>query len=490
MSTSEHAPPADPAPSAAPVRGSGRRGLWTQLRPLVLRLHFYAGVLIGPFILVAAVTGLLYTITPQLEDIVYRDQLTVPVGTTQVPLSEQVTAARAAHPDGDILSVTPPVADDSSTRVVFSDATVPADYAMTVFVDPYTGQTLGQVQSFGQWLGVRAWLDELHRTLHLGAVGRFYSEIAASWLWVVVLGGLALWIGRRRRRRRALLVPDNTLTGRAKTRSWHAVTGTWVAIGLLALAASGLTWSKYAGDRIGDIRSALDWRTPSVSTDLAAGIGADPAGNPDGHDHHGGMTMATGDTVFLAGAGGVGIDGVYAAATAQGLQAPLDITPPADANAAWTVSENKRSAPTRYDAISVDPMTGQVVDRVDFADWPFMAKMTDWVIGAHMGILFGIVNQLLLAALAVGLLTVMVLGYRMWWQRRPTGGAVGRPVPRGSLLRLSPGALLIVVVTVAVSAWFVPLLGISLALFLAFDVVLGARQRARTTAPVSAGGER
>ncbi|MCM2416407.1 PepSY-associated TM helix domain-containing protein, partial [Streptomyces sp. RKAG290] len=39
--------------------------------------HFYAGILIGPFLLVAAVTGLLYTATPQIEAVVYRQELTV-----------------------------------------------------------------------------------------------------------------------------------------------------------------------------------------------------------------------------------------------------------------------------------------------------------------------------------------------------------------------------------------------------------------------------
>ncbi len=32
------------------------------LRPLLVRLHFYAGVFVGPFILIAAVTGLLYAL--------------------------------------------------------------------------------------------------------------------------------------------------------------------------------------------------------------------------------------------------------------------------------------------------------------------------------------------------------------------------------------------------------------------------------------------
>ncbi|WP_345942184.1 PepSY-associated TM helix domain-containing protein [Streptomyces sp. SID2888] len=48
---------------------------WSGLRPILLRLHFYAGILIGPFLLVAAVTGLMYTATPQIEAVVYRHEL-------------------------------------------------------------------------------------------------------------------------------------------------------------------------------------------------------------------------------------------------------------------------------------------------------------------------------------------------------------------------------------------------------------------------------
>ncbi|NEE56027.1 PepSY domain-containing protein, partial [Streptomyces sp. SID8455] len=37
---------------------------WEAVRHLLVRLHFYAGVLVAPFLLVAAVTGLAYTFTP------------------------------------------------------------------------------------------------------------------------------------------------------------------------------------------------------------------------------------------------------------------------------------------------------------------------------------------------------------------------------------------------------------------------------------------
>jgi hypothetical protein len=45
--------------------GGSSRGWWSgELRPLLLRVHFYAGLFVGPFLLLAAVTGLLYTTTP------------------------------------------------------------------------------------------------------------------------------------------------------------------------------------------------------------------------------------------------------------------------------------------------------------------------------------------------------------------------------------------------------------------------------------------
>jgi hypothetical protein len=90
-------PPA-PLATAATTRAGAWSWWWQGLRPLVLRLHFYAGLLVGPFLLVAATTGLLYTLTPQLEQLVYRHELTVPVGARVLPLQQQVAAAAAALP--------------------------------------------------------------------------------------------------------------------------------------------------------------------------------------------------------------------------------------------------------------------------------------------------------------------------------------------------------------------------------------------------------
>jgi hypothetical protein len=57
------------------------------------RIHFDAGILAGPFLLIAAVTGGLYAMTPQLEQSLYSRELHVPAVTQPLPLSAQVEAA-------------------------------------------------------------------------------------------------------------------------------------------------------------------------------------------------------------------------------------------------------------------------------------------------------------------------------------------------------------------------------------------------------------
>ncbi|MEX0631366.1 PepSY domain-containing protein [Serratia ureilytica] len=67
-----------------------------------------------------------------------------------------------------------------------------------------------------------------------------------------------------------------------------------------------------------------------------------------------------------------------------------------------TVTEVDRSWPTQVDAVAIAPQSFAVVDQVRFDTFPLIAKLTRWGIDAHMGILFGLPNQLLLAAFGLG----------------------------------------------------------------------------------------
>lgn len=136
----------------------------------------------------AALTGLAYTLTPQLDQLVYGDQLGVAeVGDEPRPLAEQIAAARAAHPEGTLSSVITPSGPEETTRVVLSLPEL-GENQRTVFVDPYTAEVKGELTTWYGSTPLTTWLDDLHRNLHLGETGRLYSEVAASWLWVIVAG--------------------------------------------------------------------------------------------------------------------------------------------------------------------------------------------------------------------------------------------------------------------------------------------------------------
>ncbi|QKZ16838.1 PepSY-associated TM helix domain-containing protein [Streptomyces chartreusis] len=466
MSTAPTTTEAEASPPDAPA-SSPRR--WAPLRPLILRLHFYAGILVAPFLLVAATTGFLYAGAFQAEKLVYSHEMTVPVGDTKLPISEQVAAARKAHPEGTISAVRPSPADDESTRVMLSGVEgIDADHALAVFVDPYTAEVRGALEQYGSTgaLPLRTWIDEFHRDLHLGETGRLYSELAASWLWVIAAGGLVLWFSRRRALRKV-----RGTSGRRRTLGLHGTVGVWAALGFLFLSATGLTWSTYAGANIDELRTSLRQATPSIS----ASAGGE-------HGGHGGAAGAGG-----SGDHGVGLDKVLAAARAEGLGDPVEIVPPADASSAYVVKQVQRSWPTKGDSVAIDPASGEVTDVLRFADYPVLAKLTRWGIDLHTGVLFGLVNQILLMALTLALILLIVWGYRMWWQRG-RDSAFGRPIPRGAWQQVPPQILVPLAVVVVVIGYFVPLLGISLAAFIAVDVVLGEvshRRGKRTPADAS-----
>ncbi|HWS35870.1 MAG TPA: PepSY-associated TM helix domain-containing protein [Actinoplanes sp.] len=435
-------------------------------------MHFYAGILIGPFLLVAALSGGLYALSPQLEKVVHADLLT-PADTSApaVPLAQQVATAAKVTTVPNLVAVRP-APDGGTTRVIFDDGRFAESYRHAVFIDPGTGAVLGQSSVYGTSgaLPVRSWIDELHRSLHLGDVGRYYSELAASWLWVVTLGGLVMWLGRVRRTGR------KPLTGRARTRSWHGVLGLWMAAGFLALSATGLTWSTFAGENVTELREQLDWSTPSVSTTVVAA----PVVTGGEHSAHGGGTPADTGSVDVT-----TIDAVWAAAHAAEVDSDqVEIGLPKGEGRTWTVTEVHRAYPTAVDVAAVDPASLQVTDVVRFADYPFMAKMARWGVDLHMGVMFGVVNQILLAALALGLAAMIVLGYRMWWQRRPARGSrglLGGPAPaRGAWLRLPAWVIAAGVPLVFAVAWFLPLFGLPLLVFLLVDIAVGAIRNSRT----------
>ncbi|MHC5232075.1 PepSY-associated TM helix domain-containing protein [Brucella sp. LJL56] len=432
----------------------------------ITRFHFYVGLFVGPFILIAAVTGTLYVLTPQLENYIYRDQLrTASLGTPQ-PLAEQVKAAEAFIGDGSkLFAVRPSTGPGWNTRVMFNQPGLGESESRAVFIDPVTLAVKGDLVAYGTsgTLPFRAAIDYLHRNLMLGDFGRYYSELAASWLWMAALGGVLLWWWKRDIRRKQ----KQTKNIHLKTRRFHGQVGIWSAVGLLFLSATGMTWSQLAGARIDQFRAAAGWVTPSVST--ALNTVTDSEQGHGSHQGHGSMPMPSG-------AGDVKdyvrqIDGVYLAARQAGIDSSMvEIRLPRSSDQGWLVREYDRSWPTQVDTIALDPRDMRVISRADFESFPIIAKLIRWGIDLHMGVLFGVANQIVMGALGLSLIVMIIYGYRIWWQRRPPAGSMPRTLIASwkRLFVLQKIGIAIVSVTIG---WTLPLVGISLIAFLVIDFV-------------------
>jgi len=446
---------------------------------LITRLHFYVGLFVGPFLLVAALSGIAYALTPQLENWIYHGALTTQSSGEPQPLSRQIEAAQHAAgivslPD----AVRPAPEPGATTRVMFSgDAYGPSEHR-ALFVDPVTLEIRGDMPVYGTSgvLPLRTAIDQFHRSLLLGDVGRLYSELAASWLWIAALGGGFLWWRRRRASRHN--------AGPQRLRQRHATLGAVALIGLLFFSATGLTWSQWAGGNIAQLRHAWGWGTPSVSTDLAAHSNSKQGASPHAAHHAAaqetGMSMPPHPALSLE-----DFDHAFSAARAAGIDAnKLEIVPPSSPMTAWKIREVGREWPTQVDQVALDPQTFAVTDRADFATFPLAAKLTRWGIDLHMGVLFGLPNQLVLIGFAASLATLICWGYAMWWQRRSAASREAQTLT--SVFRRMGRRSQVTVVLVALAfGYALPVMGASLVLFVVVDWLrwrVGAHQEVAQTA--------
>ncbi|HEX5365643.1 MAG TPA: PepSY domain-containing protein [Acidimicrobiales bacterium] len=247
----------------------------------VWRIHFYSGMFALPFIALMAVTGLVILYTQPIQDLTEGELRKVDVGSATVPYDEQVAAVERAHPHATAVSLTPPAAPDRATVVGFEGGHGGGDQA---FVDPYTGDVLGTSDSGGGIVGLA---NRLHGSLDVesvtvdlptasalwdgGPVMRPYVlfdlvlELLGVWTLVLVCSGLFLWWPRRSRRRArgssrgsgTILGRRRGVTGRARLRDLHGLSGVLLVGAMVVTIVSGLGWSTYWGANFGSLADTL-----------------------------------------------------------------------------------------------------------------------------------------------------------------------------------------------------------------------------------------
>ena len=137
------------------------------------------------------------------------------------------------------------------------------------------------------------------------------------------------------------------------------------------------------------------------------------------------------------------------------LAPPVRIAPPDQAGGPWTVRSDSQDRPLRT-TLYLEPASGAVVKREPFSQLPLVDRLVDTGVAMHEGQLFGLPNQLLGLATALGLITMCISAIVMWWRRR-ADGVLGAPLPIGR-----PRWSFTLVVAIVALAIYLPAMAVSL----------------------------
>lgn len=434
-----------PAGAPPPSRPATRRHARQYAR--IWRWHFFAGLLVVPFILWQGVTGVAYLWHEEIADALWPQLRLVEPRGSMVPLDRQLAAARAANANADAMPVRVLRAADRSrsTQFVFSHGN---GLSRPTFVDPYSGRLLGSVPA-------RTWLPGLTRSLHggwpLGRVGSWLLELGACWCIVMVLSGLYLWWPRAARGMAGVLYPRLRHGARVFWRDLHAVVGIGFSAVLLAFLITALPWTDFWGGQV--LKPLQRW-----SGQIAPDIRGNGAHHPPGaHAGHSARAPALQRMVDLA--------------ASEGLRGDLQIDLARDGGPVTVAMKSGRAANERV--LRVAPDGERVIARIGWHDYPAIPRLVATGVDLHEGTFLGRANRIANTVVVGALFWLVVTGAIGWYRRRPSEGGLSAPPPQAGLL---PRWLMAVAIALCVA---MPLLGISVVLLWLVDGALGALGRWR-----------
>jgi uncharacterized iron-regulated membrane protein len=418
---------------------------------MIWRWHFYAGIFCIPFVIWLAVTGSIYLFRPDIEALLDRPYVNLPMAGPAALPSARVAVALSAVPGSNLHAYQMPEHDNDATQILVGRG----GDEYRVYVHPQSLRILKVMREDDRPMRV---LFHLHGELLMGDRGSMIVELAASWAIVLLLTGLYLWWPSNRHGFGGVVYPRVRAGSRVLWRDLHAVTAVWVSLFALFLLVSGLPWAKSWGSLLREARqwgshstvvARQDWTTGS-SDEAAArkALDAPPVGDNAEHAAHVSQNADSGDREYRA------IDAVARAAQDFGLAAPVLIAPPSSRNAHWTARSDAANRPLRAE-VALDTK-GHALRRTEFAQRPLIDRLVGYGVAAHEGQLFGRLNQALGVFTAIGLILVAVSAVKLWSNRRPEG-TLGAMVRTADAKLSLPLAGVIIVLAVVL-----PLLGISL----------------------------
>jgi uncharacterized iron-regulated membrane protein len=381
------------------------RALW--------RWHFHAGLFCIPFVLVLALSGSIYLFKPQIDAFADRGVDSLEVHGNPARGEAQIAAAIASLPGSKLFVYEIPREADDAVRVHLYS---PGGTGRIVYVHP---ETLAILKSVPHTARLTEIVKTLHGELFAGRTGSILVELAASWAIIMLVTGLYLWWPRESLGAAGAVYPRLRMGRTVFWRDLHAVCGVWISALALFLLVTALPWTPVWGAGFQQLRQL---GKPPTRQDWSSGRAAEHA------EHLADMDVAT-----LASP--VTLDDIVRRARTLRLDPPVRVYLPSERQPFWRIRSETQNRP-RVRELELDLRSGEVLREQKFGEKPLLDRIVGIGVAAHEGQLFGVANQLLGLATALGLVTMCVSAVVLWWRRRP-GGRLGIPAARVAGFRMA-----------------------------------------------------
>lgn len=393
----------------------------------IWRWHFFAGVLVIPFMLNLAITGSLYLFKDEINESVFGYRYIVAEGTTTLKPSEIVAAAIAAVPGAKATNYKE--ARDARHSAIVSVSGTAGD--RLVFVNPYTGAILDQVAPDNEFNWV---VKKLHSLEYFGTFTNRLVEVVGGFALMLVVTGLYLWWPRQQTG--GVLSVRGTPARRVFWRDVHAVTGAVAGVMIFFLAATGMPWTGYWGGQANAWLTAHELGYPAQLFDAVPSSSKSshhvveqpgwvvedapvPTSEMDMDDMPGMEHMA---------ATPINLDQAVDVAEKAGIAHGFDMAIPGDGKGVYTASIYPDDL-SRERTIHIDQYTGKPLVDISFGQYAAFGRWIEWGINVHQGQEWGLFNQLLMLATCLSIVLMCISAIIMWWKRRPAGRLGMPPMP-------------------------------------------------------------
>ncbi|WP_028401506.1 PepSY-associated TM helix domain-containing protein [Ectobacillus panaciterrae] len=419
----------------------------------VWRWHFYAGIVFAPFVILLAITGIIYLFKPQIENVIYKDYYYVQAQQKQLTTEQQIEAVKKKYSDASVTRYKPSFEADRSSEVGIAGKAG----MMTVFVNPYNGKILGDLKNDEKFMNE---VESLHGKLMIGTTGDRIVEMAACWAMILLITGLYLWWPRNKKDIFGTLIPRLSKGKRIMLRDLHAVPAFWFSLFVSIFILTGLPWSGLWGGLINRVATATQTGYPTGLWD-----GNVPQSTVPSKDVAKVPWAAENLPVPESNQSGVSplaVAQIMKIADENKVGKGYSITFPKGEKGVYTVAVSP-DKPEGQATLHIDQYSGKVLADLRFKDYGILAKAISIGVALHEGRYFGLANQLLDLIICLGLIGISLTGIMMWWKRKPSGTLGAPSLPKN--FRLLKGVTILIIILGIIF----PLVGASFLVVLALD---------------------